>query len=108
MTYLSRMPMNNQVVVPTFVQTYLLFLSTLVGFDPYSILTDLITICTFLILRFPAIRYGNLFNLVIMLFLLIPRILIYIFLFLSITVVVFTFCLATKTLTVERFAIWAG
>ena len=70
------------------------FLSELFVYDPYSILSDLITTCTCLPLKYlPSDRYGNLFNKLVMLFLLILRMLFCIFLLLSITSTLM-FCLA--------------
>ena len=84
-----RVPLNHQLGVLAFTPVYLSFLNILVDYDPYSTLSILITICTFIPLRFlPLDRCDNLFNKVIMLFLLISRILIYIFFFICIA---FTF-----------------
>ena len=63
--------------------------STLVVYKPYSIFSNLSTICTYLLIRYLlSDMHGNLFNRVIMLLLLISnsRILIYIFLLLNITI----------------------
>ena len=66
---------------------YLLFLSVLVAYSPYSVISDLISVCTYPLLRCLLWdRYGNLLNRTIMLSLLISRMLIYIFLLLSITI----------------------
>ena len=60
-------PLTGDVV---FYSNILLFLNTLVIHDPYSVLSSLITICTYLLLRFLlSYRYANLLNKVIMFFL---------------------------------------
>ena len=72
--------------VAGFRQPYLFFLRTLVVYDPYSVLHDLNTLWTYLLCLLSD-RYGNLFNKLIMLFVLVTRMLIYIFLLLSITII---------------------
>ena len=104
MSRYPRMPLDHQLVVLAFIQLYLLFLDALVVYDQYQILSDLICICTYLLLRCQlSDRYGNLFNKVIMLSILISRMLIYIFLLLNITVI-FIVYLAAQTFSVEGFA----
>ena len=101
------MSFNDQLVVQAFTQMYFLSLSTLVVYNPYSILSDLFTTCTYLLLGLLLTdKYGNLFNNVIKIFLLISKMLIYIFLLLSNTIILYVL-LATQTLAVVGFAIWA-
>ena len=67
-------------MVPGSILVYLWCLSILGAFDPYSILSVLIVICTFLLLRCQLLKlYGSLSSRVIMPFPLIFRMLIYMF-----------------------------
>ena len=84
---LAKGTIDPSLVVLAFTLLYLLFLSTFVVYYPYSTLSSLIAICTYLFLRCQLLdRYGHLFNWAIMLFLLMWRMLIYTFLLLSITI----------------------
>ena len=72
MNYYPRVSLNHLMMVLAFGQTYLWFLSILVVYDPYSILSIATTTFTYLLLRcLLSVRYGNLFCKVIVLPLLI-------------------------------------
>ena len=102
MSNYPRMPLKHQLVVLTFTQMYLLFLNVPLVYGPYPILSNLITISTYLLLIcLLSDSYVILFSREIMLFLLISRMLIYIFLLLSSTN--FMFSLATHTLSGGSF-----
>ena len=74
------------------------------GYNPFSIISDLSAICTYLLLRcLPSDGYGNLFNKIIRPLLLISWMFIYTVLLLSITMILFD----KTNFSVEGFAIWA-
>ena len=85
MSSLLREQQNPPQVVPGSILVYLWCLSVLGAFDPYLILSILIVICTFLLLRCQLLKlYSSLSSRVIMPFPLIFRMLIYMFPLLSI------------------------
>ena len=60
MSYYSRTTLNHQLVVLAFTPIYLWFVSILVIFDPWSIVSNIIATCTCLLLTcLPGDRYGN-------------------------------------------------
>ena len=70
-----------QLLVLAFNQIYLWYLSTVVVYDQYSVISDLITICMYqLVSCLLSDRFGNLLNKVNMLYPLILKMLNYIFL----------------------------
>ena len=91
---LAKVPLNHQLEVLAFIQMYWWFLCTLVVYDPYSILSNLINICTFLFLRCPlSNKYDNIFGKVILLFPLILRMFFCIFLLSGTIIVIFVILL---------------
>ena len=88
MSFLLREQKNPPQVVLVSILACLSYLSILGAFVPYSISSILIIICTFLLLRCQLLKpYGSLSSMVILLFPLIYKMLIYIFPLLSIIVI---------------------
>ena len=82
-----------------FFPAYLLLLSLLVASNPYSALRDFIAIYIYLLSQcLLSDSCGNLFNRLIVLFLLVSRMLIYIFLLLNITIA-FYFLFGTNVIS---------
>ena len=90
MSCLLREQQNHLLVVLVSIPVCLLFLSVWIAFGQYLILSSLIVICIYLLLRcLLSDMFGSLFSMVIMFSPLISKMLIYILLFLSIIIILY-------------------